>query len=111
VLTAALRFFVGQKTTLSIQNTNGRQGRIFWATKNLKGTVNRFRKAKIGKRNSVQKIRAVLTVALWVFRWTKNNSEHINLDSKMRKIFCATKNLKGTVNRAKNEFCFCGLRK
>jgi hypothetical protein len=36
-----------------------------------------------------------LTVALWGFCWTKNNSEHINEDSK-REGFCgATKILKG----------------
>jgi hypothetical protein len=44
VLTVALGFFVGQKIILSIFNKDGRQRRIFRATKNLKGTVNRVEK-------------------------------------------------------------------
>jgi hypothetical protein len=89
---------------------DGRQRRIFCATKNLKGTVNRVRKTKLFK-GTAYKNRAVLTVALEIFCWTKNNSEHINIDSKKRRIFCATKNLKGTVNRVEKQFCFCGPRK
>jgi hypothetical protein len=44
VLTVALRFFVGQKIILSIFNMDSKKRRIFCATKNLKGTVNRVEK-------------------------------------------------------------------
>jgi hypothetical protein len=95
VLTVALRFFVGQKITLSILNMNGRQGRIFCATKNLKGTVNRVQENKNRLKGQLTKNRAVLTVALEIFCWTKNNSEHINVDSKREGFFVQQKILKG----------------
>jgi hypothetical protein len=77
----------------------------------LKGQSTEFEKTKNWLKGQRTKNHAVLAVALEVFCWTKNNSEHINIDSKKRRIFCATKNLKGTVNRVEKQFCFCGPRK
>jgi hypothetical protein len=72
----------------------------------LKRQSTEFEKTKNCLKGQHTKNRAVLTVALEIFCWTKNNSEHINIDSKKRRIFCATKNLKGTVNRAGKQILF-----
>jgi hypothetical protein len=60
----------------------------------LKGQSTEFGKQKSFK-GTAYKNRAVLTVALEIFCWTKNNSEHINVDSKREGFFVQQKILKG----------------
>jgi hypothetical protein len=61
----------------------------------LKGQSTEFGKNKNSLKGQRTKNHAVLTVALEIFCWTKNNSEHINVDSKREGFFVQQKILKG----------------